>query len=154
MTRLTKRLRDQLVDIEKARRKKAGKRHYSDADLAAVRAVTARLEEGLKPKRPAFDPSILQATVTQMSALWAKQMQAQIARPSIFENLTGTTQANKPRLTGKYPGTLILDDLSMAPILGPGPDRDDMVDALRYASFPIVIDRGADFGVMYANITA
>lgn len=158
MTRLTKRLRDQLVDIEKAQRKKAGKRCYSDADLAAVRAVTARLEEGLKPKRPVFDSAVLQAMITQQVAAWSKQMAAQISNaPSYFKNgavLTAGT-INRPRQTGKRADLLVLDDLHMAPILGH--DRDDMADAFRYAAttkFPVVIDRGADFGVMNVNITA
>lgn len=155
MTRLTKRLRDQLVDIEKARRKKEGKRNYSDAELAAVRAVTARLEEGLKPKRPAFDSSILQAMVSQQMAAWAKQMAAQVASASAyFKNgavLTAGT-ISRPRTTGKRADLLVLDDLRMAPLVGP--DRDDMADALRYASFPIIIDRKADFDVMRMNITA
>lgn len=50
MSRMTKRMRDQLNDIAMARRKKEGKRSYSDADLAAVATVTARLEEGLRPQ--------------------------------------------------------------------------------------------------------
>jgi len=153
MTRLTKRLRDQLVDIEKAQRKKAGKRCYSDADLAAVRAVTARLEEGLKPKRPVFDSAVLQAMITQQVAAWTKQMAGQISNaPSYFKNgavLTAGT-INRPRQTGK---SLIPDDLHMVPILGP--DRDDMVDALRYAAFPtVVVDHSADFGVVRMDITA
>lgn len=148
MTRMTKRLRDQLVDIEKARRKKAGKRGYSDADLAAVRAVTARLQEGLKPRRPAFDSATLQSLLSQHMTVWSKHLAAQITAPSYYKNLNAI-KINKPQ------GVLILDDLHMAPILGPGPDRDDMVDVFRYAAFPTaVIDRGADFGVVRTDITA
>lgn len=161
MTRMTKRLRDQLTDIERARRKKAGKRTYNDAELAAVRAVTARLKEGMEPARVGFDPAILQQMITQLSASWAKQMQMQISRASHFNGLI-SARINAPRRAGMStvqisgtrppPGMLILDDIVDDDPL----THVDTADAFRHASFPIIIDHGAhfgmDFGVIQMNV--
>lgn len=117
MPRMTQRQRDQLNDIAMARRKKEGKKTYSDADLATVQMVTKRLTEGLEPPRP--DPT---ADFWKYFGKSLNRHKSQIAAQ--------LQQYNKA-LMMSGPITFVIDDIH--PFDAKGLGHDDTLDATSYA---------------------
>lgn len=142
MSRMTKRMRDQLDDITKARRKKEGKRSYSDADLAAVAAVTARLGEGLRPPLDSYDFSSVFAQTVRLQMV---RFYADIAKRNA--DLLAQTRMYSARVPVAGYDLVVdpLDDIQKDCMRR----ADDMIDALKYTVYPrITVDRGLDFGVI------
>lgn len=134
MARMTQRQRDQLADIAMARRKKEGKKTYSDADLAAVQAVTKRLAEGLAP-RPRLGSDEFWKYFQQTMNKHKAQLTAQL----IAHNKAMTQSVARPRM-------VLLDELAVFGNEGLG--HDDILDAtaygmsIRMVSAPIVNNEG------------
>lgn len=147
MSRMTKRMRDQLNDITMARRKKEGKPTYSKAQLAAVAAVTARLEEGLRPQPARED---FTSFFTQTVRSQARRLYADIAKRNTNMLVQVRAYSTRAPVAGYDLTVDPLDDIQKDCISR----ADDMVATLKFGAYPrIMPNRDLDFGVIRCSGT-
>lgn len=148
MSQMTKRMRDQLNDIALARTgQKKTKLGYTKVQLAAVAAVTARLEEGLRPQLAREDfPSFF----TQMARSQMARLYADIAKRNADLLVQARAYSTRAPVAGYDLTVDPLDDIQKDCISR----ADDMVATLKFGAYPrIMPNRDLDFGVIRCSGT-